>query len=372
MHIVKVKKILIIEGAISFGGSTIGLLNIAKYLDRNLFDVSIVCLYNGSHVKKISECGYKVILLKNKLNFTSILLIRVKHFFQFMWLMNKLKIDLVHLNNGIYYPAIFAAKLSGKPCIVHLRSLANKLTVFTKIPSLFVDSCIAISKAVRISYSNQNFRFKNINIIPDGIDFEQVEKNRSGEAIKENLSLNSNNFIVGSVSRLEEGKGLDILLDSLALVIEKNRNTKLIIVGDGPLRFSLEKQSERLGIKNNTIFTGYMNNPYSVVSFLDIFVLPSLKEGLSLAVMEAMALGVPVVASKVGGIVELIEDGTDGLLIKPGSPTIMAKAILKLIEDKKLMDELGYNAAKKALQEFPANLMASKIEEIYQRLICKI
>ena len=171
------------------------------------------------------------------------------------------------------------------------------------------------------------------------------------------------------IGRLVTGKGLDILLNAAQrILIEKNQKACVVlIVGDGPLRTDLEQLSQQLNISDQVVFTGFRRDIPDILDATDIFVLPSLTEGLPLSLMEAMASGKAVIATNVGGIPELIDPDVNGVIISPNELTALINAISSLLDDQARCKELGFRAKIYANCNFGLTRMIRSYDEIYQR-----
>ena len=181
------------------------------------------------------------------------------------------------------------------------------------------------------------------------------------------LGIPEDYFVVGTVGRLCPIKGQSYLMEAARTVVEKIPQTCFLMVGDGELRPELEAQTERLGIAGHVRFLGWRDDVADVLSVMDVFVLPSLNEGLGRAVVEAMAMGKAVVASAVGGVPEVLENGRFGVLVPPRDSEQIAAAVLDLLTDERKREALG-KAAKKRAEDFGVEAMVERIERLYQEL----
>ena len=171
-------------------------------------------------------------------------------------------------------------------------------------------------------------------------------------------------FCIGTISRLSSEKGINFLIEGFKILLGKI-DARLVIVGDGVDRLKLENRVKDLNIKEKVVFTGYMDDPFGYLAGMDVFVLPSLWEGFPNVVLEAMACGVPVIASdSSGGIREIIENGVNGLLIKPASPTAISDSISDLLSNKKKKESI-IREAYKSIERFDVN----KVKKEYENLI---
>lgn len=174
--------------------------------------------------------------------------------------------------------------------------------------------------------------------------------------------------LVGVVARLQPEKGVDVLLRAASRIVDRRPECTLVVMGDGPLRAMLEAQAARLGLAGHVHFLGFRPDVPALLPLLEVLVVPSLSEGAPLVVLEAMAAGVPVVASATGGIPDQIRHEEDGLLVPPGDDAALAAAVLCLLEDPALARRYGEAGRRKVEQEFGFEEMVDRIEGIYQRV----
>jgi glycosyltransferase involved in cell wall biosynthesis len=170
--------------------------------------------------------------------------------------------------------------------------------------------------------------------------------------------------VIGFVGRLAPEKGVSCLVEAMGKVVKSHPEARLAIVGDGEERPHLEALSESLGISARVFFLGSQDNLPSCIAAMDIVVLPSLSEGFGLAAVEAMSAGRPVVASAVGGLVEIIKDGATGFLVPPNDPDALAARLTTILSDPDLAAELG-SAGQKRVQEWSAEEGVNNTEAWY-------
>ena len=173
--------------------------------------------------------------------------------------------------------------------------------------------------------------------------------------------------IVGVVARLEAEKGHRTLLEAWPLVLAEVPSARLLIIGEGSERDSLEAQVVSLGIEDRVVFTGRREDVPAVTAALDVAVLPSYREAQGLSVLEAMALGRPVIASRVGGIPEMIEDGVSGLLVEPHDCDALAAGIVRLLTDHPLADMIAHRGHELVHDRFCIELMVHSISDLYDQ-----
>jgi len=175
--------------------------------------------------------------------------------------------------------------------------------------------------------------------------------------------------LVGVIARLQPEKGLDHFLKAAARVAALVPEARFIVVGDGPLRGELEALARRIGVGESVCFLGFRADAREVTGLLDVLVVPSLTEGSPLVVLEAMAAGVPVVASDVGGIPDQIRHEREGLLVPPGDPKALEVALLCLLRDPAYARVLGEEGRRRAHSKFGHGRMVRRIEEVYLEIL---
>lgn len=249
------------------------------------------------------------------------------------------------------------AKLLGKKVIWHIHGEENLNNILGKIAVTFSDEIIVVSNRLRDNYQNlfpkQRGKFTTVH---NGID---LETNNADESVnsKESLSLKQP-FKIVTVGTLVQGKRQDLIIEAVAGLVKKGLNFQLNIVGEKPHWHSDEYKNRLLNLvevyhlEEHVTFSGWVENPIPILRSSDVFVLPSDTEGLPLSIIEAMALGIPVIATDVGGVSELIEDGKTGFLIKPNCRDELIDALQKMRVDTCLRQTMVKNARGKFLQEF--------------------
>ena len=226
---------------------------------------------------------------------------------------------------------------------------------------------IAVSEAARGSASKHiGISLGSIRTIPNGVDLEPFIRNR--RAYVSDYHQRRPSVVLGAAGRLAPEKGVDILIQSIALLGLKDADIKVRIAGEGRMRAMLGELAQRLGVSSQVEFVGMVADMSMFYRELDIFVLPSLAEGMPRSVIEAMASGLPVIATKVGGVPELIEDGVDGVLVDAMDPNALAEQIARLLKDVTMRRQLGLKAAKRARTAFGIDRVTKSVEELYMEL----
>lgn len=171
--------------------------------------------------------------------------------------------------------------------------------------------------------------------------------------------------VVGVASRLCRDKGVDVLLDAMARVLSRHPEAQTVIIGDGPQRGRLERQARLLGLNGRVSFLGRIPGARNLISMLDVLVVPSRTEGSPLVVLEAMAAGIPVVASRVGGIPDQIRHGVNGLLVTPDNPLELGEAIAFLLREPARRNAMAAEGRRHVTQRFPYKNLLDATERVY-------
>jgi len=234
-----------------------------------------------------------------------------------------------------------------------------------------IDSIIAISEGVRTALIISGINPDIIEVIPSGIDFSPFEAPKSRDYLRNELSFENDDYLVGVVAHLASHKGHKYLIEASRILKEKAPKIKIIIVGEGPLRMKLDKQAHETNVSEMVFFLGFREDIPQILASLDVFVLSSYLEGMGSSLLDAMASRLPVVATKVGGIPEVVINENTGLLVPARDSLSLAQAILRLYNDRTLAKRLGQRGYEVVHQKFSCRGMAEKIISLYERLAYK-
>ncbi|MSP38870.1 MAG: glycosyltransferase family 1 protein [Deltaproteobacteria bacterium] len=226
-----------------------------------------------------------------------------------------------------------------------------------------VDGVVAISQNIAELLIAAGVNPQKIRTITSGIDVDKFALGRR------TIQRTADEIVVGSMGVLEERKGHRFLLEAAAQLKTRGMNLQYRIAGDGAERQSLERLAAELGIADQVRFAGFVTDTAAFFAAIDLFVMPSLFEGLGVAVLEAMAAGKPVIATRVGGLVESVLDGVTGLLVEPKDASRLADAIERIVGDPELALTLGCKGAERARQHYTLEQMARRNEAYYYELL---
>lgn len=226
-----------------------------------------------------------------------------------------------------------------------------------------VDGVVAISQSIADLLMGAGVAREKIRVIASGIEPQRFT------AALPTAPKSAGELVVGSVGVLEERKGHRYLLEAAAKLKRQDLNFKIRIAGDGSLRQSLEQDAVRLGLKDDVQFSGFVSDTRAFLADVDVFVMPSLFEGLGVAALEAMAAGKAVIASRVGGLAESVLHGVTGILVPPRDPEALAGAIAKIVKQPELAAAMGQRGRLRVLEHFTLEQMALKNEAYYYELL---
>ena len=305
-----------------------------------------------------------------------------------LWQLDRLlareKFDIVHTHNskGGFLGRLAATK-NRIPIVIHtIHGFSfhdeenwwsrNLFVVLERAAARWCHQLIAISQPM-IEWAHQEKIAPRERIVKiySGIEVEQFRSHPGKSELKERFGIEPEDTVIGVVSKLWEGKGHEIIIDAVAHLLDRGHKLKLLIVGEGDLEDRLKQKVTRLGITEAVVFTGFWSNVPEVTAILDISALPSFYEGMGRVVLEAMAAGKPVVASRVGGLTELVEDQVTGYLVPAGDVDALAERLETLIKDPVLRQKMGNKGSERVRQEHSAETMVELIHEVYAQLLAQ-
>ena len=242
---------------------------------------------------------------------------------------------------------------------------------FDRLSERFVDRFIVVSDSLRdMIIDKRGVRSDKVIRIYNGIEVERYSPALGDhDRIRTELGIDQDTVLIGAVGRLVWQKGFEFLIKSMPMVIKACPNSKVLIIGDGPLKTQLMVISEKLKVKDKIIFAGFRSDIREILSAIDILVIPSLLEGFPMIILEGMAMAKPIIATRIDGITEQITDGETGLLVSSWDANGLAKAIIRLINDHNLAVRLGLKGRERVEKDFSVEKMIAETEKIYQLLL---
>ena len=230
------------------------------------------------------------------------------------------------------------------------------------------DRIVTVSDELMAQVATLRVSKDKVTTIYNGIDLNRFNGSVNIEEIRKKFNIPLHFNIIGTIGRLNEQKAQIFIIESASQILKVFPDTIFMIVGDGPLKQSLQEKVVAAKLENNFLFTGIYKNIPEILAAMDIFILPSLAEGLPMALLEAMAAKKPIIASKVGSIPQLIIPNETGLLIEPRDVSNLEKSIIELLNDKNKAAKLAENGYKTIVNKFSSKIMTKKYLDIYETL----
>lgn len=356
------------------GGTERQLILLLKHLDKSRFEPYLCCFKDSSWLRDNAHL-FNIHVFRFNSFFSP------KDYFNLLnysrFLKNE-RIDIVqtHFRDGNIL-GIIAAKLAGIKTIISARRNKGywhnkKELAVLRLLNLAVTRFLANSEAVRSHVHNiEGISEEKIEVIYNGYEASIYPENFTDRKrhYRLMLGIHSDTPVIVNVSNLRPVKGLDVFLRAAQTVVSRYPDTIFLILGDGPNKASLQRLADELGITNNVNFLGTRNDVHDILAVCDIGVLSSHSEGLSNSIIEYMAAGLPVVCTDVGGNSELIEDNKNGFLTHKNDYKEMAEAILKLLDNPAMKQEMGKISMKKANFQFNIKNFIDNTEKFYENLI---
>lgn len=346
------------------GGMEYGVVKLVNGLDRRAISSSICSTTPADEIKRLLHGDVRLYECRRREGNDPSLVLQLYRVFR------RERPHIVHTHAwGTLCEGFLAARLARVPMIVHGEHGTLQLKPYqARVQGLMwrrVDRLLSVSSrlAERMA-EGTGYPLDRITVIRNGVDlgrFQSVSRDDARRA----LGLPADALLVGTAGRLVPVKDQQNLLNAFQILAAAGASFTGVLAGDGPLRAGLEAQAASLGIGERVRFLGHQPDVERVFAALDVFVLPSRSEGLSNTILEAMASGRPVVATRVGGADELVEDGLTGTLVPPGDPDALASAIHRVLRDTALRDKMGAAGRRRALTRFTLDRMMRDYRNFY-------
>jgi glycosyltransferase involved in cell wall biosynthesis len=360
------------------GGTERQFVYLAKSLDRSRFDISVGCLSRkGEFLKDIEAINIPVSEYTIKSLYSPRMLSRQWNFARDL---RRNKIRLVHAYG--FYPNVFsvpAARAAGCITIASVRdtgvftSQVKLKTVTQKLACQLADCVVANSSAVRDWLVSIGLGKDHIRVIPNGIALSRFPSRPATFPIRRELGIDERAPLVVVVSRLNPAKGVDYFLKAVVTVAQQFPTARFLVVGssyfDPSYKPSLEKLAMDLGLQNRVTFMGERNDVPAILQEATVSVLPSLSEGFSNALLEAMAAGLPVIATNVGGNPEIVQDGETGFLVPARDPKALSDAMSRVLASPELGVHLGQAGYERVSRNFSLASTVRQTEDLYNDLL---
>ncbi len=342
-------------------------VNFLEHLDRSHYRPSVCCFdVLGSLAGPLQEKGIDVQLLKRRPG------VDLRYIFQLAGFLRKTETQILHLHNPTaFFYGTLAGKLARVPCIIYTEhgrdfSSSKKVKLANWLLAHMVDQLVTVADyGRRYLAEDEGIARDRIVTIHNGIDAGRFGASYDSKALRAGLGLADDQPVVGIVARLDPIKNHALLIRAMRQVTAELPGAKLLVVGDGPLRGELEALTRELDLGGHVQFLGARSDVPELLNLLDLFVLCSYSEGLSLTLIEASAAAKPIVATDVGGNGEVVEHGVNGLLVPSDDPKVLAAAILRILPDQVHRQSMGQAGRRRFEQQFTLKGMVRAYEELY-------
>jgi sugar transferase (PEP-CTERM/EpsH1 system associated) len=301
--------------------------------------------------------------------------------FRLARIMREYRPHIVHTRNWGAIEAVAAARLAGVPVVIHsehgyeidmFEGLPMRRRLFRRTAYAMADAIFAVTRELRDFHARQAWiRPERMGVMYNGVDTKRfAPSTESRVAMRKELGLPSDSFLVGAVGRLVPIKDHQTLLKAAALVSKNGIDVRVLLVGSGPERQRLQTLSTNT-LEGRVCFAGDSSRVPELLNAMDVFVLPSLNEGMSNTLLEAMACGLPALATNVGGNPEIVEDNINGCLFMPGDTTWLAEKLTFLARNPALIHQLGTAARNHAIESFSLSRMLESYRSFYLDLAAR-
>jgi len=371
-------RVALFTDADEFAGTERHILALAEGLrEGGEAAVQIACLVPSALAERARESGLPIIAIQKRgmIDLPAIRILRK--------MLAAGELDLVHSHNGrsTFSAALAVACAQTGSCVAtqhflepaRLKSTGVKRmirTVAHRWTNSRVNHVLAISEAVRDAMvSRRDAPPEKITVVPNGISEPPLDSMTSHEAIRAEFGIAKDAPLIVCVARIEREKDIPSLVAAMAIVAASDPEARCLIVGHGAQQAALSRQILDAGLERVVTLTGFRSNAMAFIRAADLFVLPSLAEPFGLVILEAMALGKPVVATAMGGPLEIVVSGETGVLVPPSAPGELADAIRRLLADPAARAAMGRNGRRRFEERFTAARAARETLLVYKRVL---
>ena len=347
------------------GGETQTHYLIQSLRDRG-YQQSVACQPDSALAKRCRKENIPVHLVKMPTQFSLSAVLRLRR------IMQAEKFQIMHCHTSRAHTLGVVASL-GVPGLARVvtRRMEHRTGGWWKVILLYnqgVEAVVGVCGAVRDVLMSAGVKVDLLRVIPSSVDTKKFA-NGDGELWHHRLGFSGDETVISLVAILTWRKGCEILLRAVPNVLRKHPTCRFLIAGDGPSRPALERMAKELGVDHSVVFTGFVDDIPGILAASDIVVLPSLKEAAGGAVLEAMAAGKSVVASRVGGIPESVVDGETGLLVNAGDHEALSRAIITLLDNPALRAQFGRTGRARVEAKFSVDAMGQQYDALYHELL---
>jgi len=346
-------------------------IDLIDNLDSDVYENHVICLKElGILGEQYKKRAANVVSLDCEGGLYSSIIFKLAEYFR------SNHIQIVHTNNsGPHFWGGLAALYCGIKARVHTNHGRNfdwpaRRILLDRFSSLLSSQVVCVSQdsADKLSKSDK-INPRKLSVIPNGIDTTHFSPGERNQTLLDSMGVPSDCSVIGSIARFSTDKDQETLIRAFSALLEEGLlRARLVLVGDGETREGLEALVRKLGVEDRVLFTGFRSDILDVLRSLDIYVLPSHTEGLSISLLEAMSTGCRVVASAVGGNVEIVSEKISGLLVEDRDVSGMAIALSSILNDCEFGNSLAEAARESVRERYSIQAMAGQYQDLYTRV----
>lgn len=391
--VLKYNILFLMNGAKPPRGGEFLTLYLITHLRRDIFRPLLVYAHDGVIVQRLKEAGIDNVQIPLSSKIANIYPREISlhsPFFviSFLWhlvlsgsifklnkILRKNNIHLIYCADNISkFMGGIAGKMTGVKAVAHCHddfkedTLGKTMRMFYLV---LLDRILAVSDKVKKFFAVNKRGFQKAITVYNGIDADIFNPQNVSDDLRNVLGLKKEDIVIGSIGVIEKDKGHRYLVEAIArLKAEGITNVVCVICGTGPMEADLKELMRAMGLENEVLFLGFRDDIPKVLKVLDILVLTSLTiESFSMAAVEAMAMEVPVIATNIGGLPEVVEDGKTGILVPPGDVNALCSAIKYLVKNPEARLKMGENGRARVLEKFTIEQNVRKTEDVFLTLM---
>ena len=354
------------ESSLSWGGQEMRIMGEILGLSRESFRPFLACQPASQFSQKAEAQGVDFELIKMRSNIDPLSVV------QFIRLYHRRKVNIVHTHsNADSWNASIAAKFSpSRPIVVRTRHLSvpfnNRL-----IYNCMADQVITVGEAVcRYMIREKGIHPQKVLAISSGVDVNKFNPEKVRGNLRDKLGIPPDALVFGTAAIFRKNKGHRFLLEAAPTILETFPGARLLLAGEGPQKGNLLRLIDAKQLHDTVVMPGFIDDMPRLLNSMDVFVFPSLEEAYPNAILEAMAMQKPIVATRVGGIPDILEDGQTGYLVEPRNADAIGDRVVNLLSDQKLRSIMGRKGRQVALEN-NQQIMIEKLERLYFNLMEK-
>lgn len=380
--------IYLTHGARNIGGGEYALYALLSNINRNLFEPVVFYGTENEIIKKMRSDGVELVQVKLHEKITSVFRDEIKNDFAtylsyayhvvvsiicIARLLRKYRADILHPHDNLSkIIGGLAAKIAGIKVVVHCHDLLGDRRIeriLLHYQRIFMNRIIAVSEGVRRTFILNGKALRKVVTIYNGIDLGKYSGAKDTE-LKGRLGISNDKVVVGIVAMFDVCKGHLYLFGALEHLPVKERDRFVcLVIGDGRERPNLEKIVKEKGLEQQVKFLGYRTDVPKLLGAIDILIIPSVQESFGIVALEAMAMKVPVIVTRVGGLPEIVEEGVTGLIVPPADVDALSRAILGMLYDRKRREKMGEAGRARVAEKFDIKISVRMTEQVYESLL---